>query len=229
MDRAVFAFAATATHQDGHFEQPLHTHACSMDRPVFAIAATATHGVRLHQQPLHTTSTIMVLKSAWAVSLLLLTLATNLLAPFSLGVAQNGPWENRPRQQIVGFRYRWMCITDRSAVVQCSELQESRHSQAGLGAFRAYVMDPARAVIQQRRDTRRSNPNMWPKSAVVNENVWRRVLLFSHPGRTHGCLVLPQRSFPSGTVSLARTAGAEMGLNAAELVQNTVVYAPATG
>ena len=122
-----------------------------------------------------------------------------------------------------------MCITDRSAVVQCSELQESRHSQAGLGAFRAYVMDPARAVIQQRRDTRRSNPNMWPKSAVVNENVWRRVLLFSHPGRTHGCLVLPQRSFPSGTVSLARTAGAEMGLNAAELVQNTVVYAPATG
>ena len=45
MDRVVLAIAATAIHQVGHIEQPLHTLVRPTDRVVFAIVATAKYQV----------------------------------------------------------------------------------------------------------------------------------------------------------------------------------------
>ena len=51
MDTVVFGIAATATHQDGHAEQPLYTPIRSMGKAVFASEPNATIAHGLQQQP----------------------------------------------------------------------------------------------------------------------------------------------------------------------------------
>lgn len=51
MDRVVFVIAATATHQNGHAEQPLYTPVRSMAKAVFASEPNATIARGHQQQP----------------------------------------------------------------------------------------------------------------------------------------------------------------------------------